>query len=107
VQSFPASGGKWPVSNKGGRRPTWRGDGKELFYLTLDGNLMSVEIKTGVTFEPGVPKLLFDVATALALPNTPYEVTTDGARFLLLKGQVDPNPSSLTVVLNWTADLKK
>src|SRR6185503_11038567 len=32
VQTFPVSGGKWAVSNKGGIRPRWRGDGKELFY---------------------------------------------------------------------------
>jgi len=107
VQSFPASGGKWPVSNKGGRRPAWRSDGKELFYLTLEGKLMGVEIKLGSSFEPGVPRELFDVAIAGSLPNAPYDVTADGQRFLLLRGQVDPNPSSLTVVLNWTADLKK
>ncbi|HZI47468.1 MAG TPA: hypothetical protein VFD75_06700, partial [Pyrinomonadaceae bacterium] len=65
------------------------------------------EIKVGSTFEPGVPRDLFDVSTAGSLPNAPYDVTADGQRFLLLKGQVDPNPSSLTVVLNWTADLKK
>ncbi len=107
VQSFPASGSKAAVSNKGGRAPAWRGDGRELFYVTPSGMLMGVEMKLGATIEPAVPKELFDVTTAGALATTPYDVTADGQRFLLLKGQVDPNPSSVTVVLNWTADLKK
>ena len=107
VQSFPASGRKVPVSTKGGRRPIWRSDGKEIFYITLDGKLMGVDIKTGSTIEAGVPKALFDVTTAVATANTAYDVTADGQRFLFPKGQVDPNPSSLNVVLNWTADLKK
>jgi Tol biopolymer transport system component len=107
VQSFPASGGKWPVSNKGGNRPTWRSDGKELFYITPDGKLMAVEIRAGSSFEPGVPQVLFDIANARALSTVPYDVTSDGQRFLFISGQLDPNPSSITVVLNWTADLKK
>jgi len=107
VQSFPASGRKVPVSTKGGRSPVWRGDGKELYYIAADGNLMGVEIKPGSTFELGVPKPLFDVPAASGLRTPPYDVTADGQRFLLPKGQVDPNPSALTVVLNWTTDLKK
>ena len=106
VQNFP-SGGKTPVSNKGGRTPEWRGDGKELFYITPEGKMTAVEIKLGGTVEPAVPKELFDVVTAGALPTARYDVTADGQRFLILKGQVDPNPSSLTVVLNWTEDLNK
>jgi Tol biopolymer transport system component len=107
VQTFPVSSGKWPISNKGGLRPRWRSDGKELFYITPEGKLMAVEIKAGSTFEPGVPSLLFDVATARALPNTPYDIAADGQRFLFISGRVDASPSSLAVVLNWTADLKK
>jgi Tol biopolymer transport system component len=107
VQTFPASGGKWPVSNKGGVAPMWRGDGKELFYVSPEGKLMAVEIKVGSTFEPGVPNVLFDMADARARPNTPYDIAADGQRFLILSGRVDANPSSIAVVLNWTADLKK
>ena len=107
VQTFPVSGGKWPVSNKGGIRPKWRGDGKELFYISPEGKLMAVEIKAGSTFEPGVPKPLFDVATARVLPTTPYDVSSDGQRFLFNSGRVDARPSSLAVVLNWTSDLKQ
>jgi len=72
-----------------------------------DGKLMAVEIKAGGTFEPGVPKTLFEVVTARAIATTPFDVSTNGQRFLFMSGQVDQNLSSLTVVLNWTADLKQ
>jgi Tol biopolymer transport system component len=107
VQTFPASGGKWPVSTNGGLSPTWRRDGKELFYITPDGKLMAVEIKPGSTFEPGVPKLLFDVVTARTLATNTYDVSPDGQRFLFTSGQSDTNSSSLAVIVNWTAELKK
>src|SRR5205814_1046544 len=62
VQTFPASGGKWPVSTKGGGDPRFRRDGKELFYISSDRKMMAVEVKTGGAFEPGIPKALFDLS---------------------------------------------
>jgi len=40
VQGFPAGGARWRVSDGGGSLARWRGDGKELFYRALDGELM-------------------------------------------------------------------
>jgi len=48
VQTFPPSGQKWVISNGGGSLPLWRRDGKELFYLTQDGKVMSAEMKSGL-----------------------------------------------------------
>ncbi|MCA1602594.1 MAG: protein kinase, partial [Acidobacteria bacterium] len=108
VQSFSA-GGKWQVSTEGGAQPQWRRDGRELFYLATDRKLMAVEVKgDGSTFERGVPNALFE----LRIPNFPgarnfYFVAADGQRFLVasLLGEAASTPT--TVVLNWTADLKR
>jgi eukaryotic-like serine/threonine-protein kinase len=59
VQTFPASSGKWRISTGGGCQPRWRRDGRELFYIAADRNLMAVDVKLGSTFEAGVPKPLF------------------------------------------------
>jgi len=59
VQSFPASAEKLMVSSAGGAFPLWRDDGKELFYLTEDGRVMSAEIKSGAKIESSVPQQLF------------------------------------------------
>ena len=51
VRNFPAGDRKWLVSTAGAWLPHWRPDGKELFYLTLDGTLTAVDVKEGRTFE--------------------------------------------------------
>jgi Tol biopolymer transport system component len=109
VRPFPASGGQWMVSTNGGAQPRWRGDGKELFYFSAERKLMAVEVKEdGNTFTAGTPKPLFEMRTvAFFIGASLYDVTRDGQRFLLITPGEESSPSPLTVVLNWTAGLKK
>jgi len=108
VQSFPASGAKSKVSTAGGAQPRWRADGKELFYLAADRRLMSVEVKWGAGFEAGVPKALFEAPIpAGQLTRYHYAVTADGQRFLIITPVGDAALQPLTVVVNWTAELKR
>ena len=106
VQTFPLSGEKWLISSGGGFLPLWRNDGKELYYLTDDGKVMSVETKTGSAFESGVAKQLFH-ADIKRIPGFPYAVASDGARFLINAPAEANNPAPMMVVLNWTATLKQ
>ena len=46
VQSVPPSGGKWQVSATGGAFPQWRGDGQELYYVSLANDLVAVDVET-------------------------------------------------------------
>ncbi len=118
VRPFPPAGsGKWPISTGGGEAPRWRRDGKELFYLTLDGKLMAVEVKTGASlapdappaFQAGTPQLLFQsrVSQLHATLNFRYDVAADGKRFLLVCSGAEAAASPLTVVVNWLAALNK
>jgi len=107
VQSFPASGGKWKVSTDGGHHPLWRGDGKELFYMAPGRKLMAVEVKASSTFEVSVPQELFETRIAGATFRRGYDVTADGQRFLIITQLEEEKPSPISVVLNWTADLKR
>src|SRR5262249_45035258 len=59
VTSFPEAHGKWQVSAAGGEQPRWRGDGKELFYLSSDYKMMAVPVMTGTSFDSGSPVALF------------------------------------------------
>ena len=62
VQPFPGPGAKTRISTAGGAQVRWRQDGKELFYLALDGRLMAVSIRlpvSGPTVEAGTPAPLF------------------------------------------------
>jgi len=110
VQSFPIGRGKWQISRGGAGPSKWRGDGKEIFYVS-GGNLMAVEVKTdGDTFEMGTPQILFDIRGAPlpgALGGSAFDATSDGQRFLIGMAVQEATSSPITVVLNWAADLKR
>jgi len=106
VQSFPPAGGKWQVSTTGGREPSWRADGKELFYV-LGEKLMAVDVKTdSEIFEAGAPKPLFDVRLQPPIWRTRYQVAANGQRFLVNVPVDASSPSPITVVLNWASGMK-
>ena len=107
VQTFPPSGAKWQISTDGGSFPKWRGDGKEIFYMSPDQKLTSVEVRSDSTLQAGKPRALFE-AHYFNIPIYPYAVSSDGQRFLIVTPtEEQSNTAPLTVVLNWTAELKK
>jgi len=94
-------GGKVQVSTSGGTYPIWRNDGKELFFLSLDGVLMAVPIGTeGEQLKLGAPQALFRTGA------TSYDVAPGGQKFLL-SSVGDPTSKPITLVTNWTAELKR
>ena len=103
VQGFPKPGGKFQVSTNGGGWPRWRRDGKELYYLSPDRKLMTVEVKaTATTFETARPRELFQTRVASAVFFIPsYDVTADGQRFLINTALEAEGPPPITVVMNW------
>jgi len=108
VQTFPEHLGKWQVSTSGGIEPTWRRDGKELFYSTPDDKMMAVEVSTNsANFQAGIPKPLFQAQLVPGfLWRNRYVASADGQRFLMLTPTGDAASVPLTVVLNWQAGLK-
>jgi hypothetical protein len=97
-------GGKWQISTTGGFQPRWRHDGTEMFYLTVDNKLMAAAVNgKGRSFEVGAVKTLFVTNQT----GTQYAVSTDGQRFLINTVPQQATSTPITVVLNWTAGLKK
>jgi Tol biopolymer transport system component len=110
VTSFPDARGRWQVSSSGGEQPRWRGDGKELFYLSLDGKMMAAPVTLGTNFDAGTPVALFQSTPrqpVLVFDFFVYDVSRDGQRFLI-NTQVKPAESApMSVILNWPAKLGK
>jgi eukaryotic-like serine/threonine-protein kinase len=106
VGTFPMPSGKWAVSINGGTRPTWSRDGKELYFIGLDGSLMAADVKTGPggAFQSGAPQALFDPHIG-GNRFTWFDVAKDG-RFLI-PVQAGQSRSSITVLVNWPSLLKK
>ena len=84
--------------------PRWRSDGRELFYLDLDGRLMAVPVtfsSDAKAVTVGAASPLF--ATRIGGSNTlqsQYVVSPDGQRFLLDTPVRDDSPP-IHVILNW------
>jgi serine/threonine protein kinase len=95
--------GKSIVSSGGGIRPSWRRDGRELYYTTLEGKMMAVDLAANPTFKAGLPQPLFQMRQN-ALD---WDVGADGKRFLVAVPVSESTPAPFTVVLNWPAVLKK
>jgi Tol biopolymer transport system component len=105
VAAFPSFNEKRQISVSGGCQPMWRKDGKELFYRTLEGKLMVIEVKAGSSLETGVPLLLFQSPSNVNPVHSEYAVTADGKKFIF-REPVGETTTPITVVLNWSAGLK-
>jgi serine/threonine protein kinase len=113
VRRFPEGDSQVRISTAGGEQPRWRGDGKELFFVSLDGKITCVPMNVA----PG-PKRAIGVGAPVPLFETQilegsghvafqYDVTADGKRFVVATASAAASATPLTVVVNWSAGLKK
>jgi Tol biopolymer transport system component len=110
VSPFPSINGKWQVSSGGGQEPSWRQDGKELFYLSVDGKMMAAAVTTGAGFKAGSPVALFQTHRRLPVSSQDdfsYDVSGDGQRFLIATKVDEANAPPLSVLLNWASQMEK
>ncbi len=115
VRPFPeVDKGKWQASTGGGGCPRWSPDGKELYYLSNDNELMAVAVQRNPSFNLGTPQRLFKSSYAglTGSSGISWDVGRDG-RFLMMKEPGSPSqsdaagPRKINVVLNWTEELKQ
>ena len=110
VTSFPDAAGKWQASlgERGGGIVRWRADGKELYFIAEDGNMVAASIEeTGGSLQVSGLHPLFRDPFANGRLHGIFDVADkDGQRFI---GSIAPDTSSLplNVLTNWTAELKK
>jgi len=103
VAPFPGPGSKWQISAGGALRGEWLQGGKEITYLALDLNQMSVQVKADASgFETGVPRVLFDASNAIFFQSDP-----SGDRELMAVLPQTAQNTPITLVSNWPAALKK
>ena len=111
VRSYPeVSNGRWQVSTTGGRTPAWTRNGKELLFLDATGHLSSATVEeAGGTLRLGTPTILLHTTYTMADAYRAYDVSSDGARFLMIKegagGVVQPQ--SLVVVQHFDEEVKR
>jgi eukaryotic-like serine/threonine-protein kinase len=102
VTTFPDAAGKWQVSRGGGTEPRWRGDGKEIFYIGLNGMLTAVSVDATGVFVTGTPMPLFQIRGRAPISSTDvftYDVAKDGKRFLVNRYVKPEHVPPLTILL--------
>jgi WD40-like Beta Propeller Repeat len=109
VISFPGAGEKRQITTLGGTQPRWKEDGKELYYLALDGKVMAIAVRTGPgpAFEAGAPQELFDARIVVDPIRDQFAATADGQRFLIQRMVGEASSTPMTVALDWRMLLNK
>jgi Tol biopolymer transport system component len=99
---FPAGEGKWQLSAGGADWLVgWRSDGKEIYYLDLEGNMMAVAVETGEAIEAQIPVKLFSMES-----NQTWASSADGKRFLVGRPDQPSLDLPLMLVVDWVAEAK-
>jgi Tol biopolymer transport system component len=107
VEPFRRAGERVRVSVDGGGQPSWRADGKELFFLSRRNMLTAVEVEDGAAgLEVGRPVELFEVPIVTRSELNEYAVSPDGQRFLVKVPVEGDSGERIHVVTNWTSLLK-
>jgi Tol biopolymer transport system component len=108
IQPFPGPGEPRPVSTNGGAQARWRSDGRELFYVALDGKLIAVPINIAAdsqTVDVGLPVPLFAARLGRRVVSggsgAQYVVSDDGQRFLMNTVVPEANRTPIRVLVNW------
>jgi hypothetical protein len=94
------------LTSGGARSPRWRADGREFFYQTADGRIMSVPLPPGADIASAVATTLFR-APEYARPmffdrGTTFDVTADGQQFVV---RMTASDNHAVLVQNWRAKL--
>jgi serine/threonine-protein kinase len=87
VRAFPDKGGKWQISNAGGVYPLWSRNGRELFFHTLDNQVMvAAYAVNGDSFAADKPRAWSEKKLAdfgqVGIQN--YDLAPDGKRIAAL-----------------------
>jgi Tol biopolymer transport system component len=85
--------------------PRWSGGGRQLLYATAK-DVQAVDVNTEPTLRLGIPRRLFERSSILSgNAPTPFDVSADGGRFLVVEQDKSLSPPrSMVVVTNFTPD---
>ena len=102
IDSFPEAGSKTRVGL--GELPMWRADGRELYFVSPNNQLMAATVDiVGSQTEVSTPLALFEAPPLLENATPQYAVLDNGERFIFNAVYEGAEPRSITVVRNWKA----
>ncbi len=98
---------RFKVSTNGGVRPFWRRDGRELYYVAPQGDIMAVPVSPGPVF--GQPVRLLHPCQSTTPPSTfrvgrTFAMSADGQRVLAIC-ETSGDTNDVNVALGWQSRL--
>jgi serine/threonine protein kinase/Tol biopolymer transport system component len=107
LRTYPAAAQRWQVSSGGGAMPVWSPRGDALYYRTVSGALMRVDVRRTPTVTLGTPREVRRPSRLIT--RVGYDVSPDGKRLLMVdEGAGDvQRGTSVTVAQNWFASFKR
>ncbi len=108
IVSFPGLTNRVQISTVGGSQPRWRRDGKELYYIAPNADLMAAPVTaSGDSMRAGIPTRLFPTRiVSVAYDFEQYDVTPDGQKFLI-NTQLGQSTHPITIYENWKSALRR
>jgi Tol biopolymer transport system component len=99
VSDFPAASRKWQVSRAGGRGPTWRRDGLELYFTDAEARTMAAPLREHAgSLEVLAPiRLSFPPDVLLARGVS----SQDGKRFLAARLEPETFTEPIRLIRGW------
>ncbi|HLF56748.1 MAG TPA: protein kinase [Thermoanaerobaculia bacterium] len=102
LRPFPSGAGRWQVSTSGGDMPRWSADGRRLFFVQGDGQVMEVEIDLRGTPVLSDPRPLFSSVALRLGPAHGYDPAPDGNGFVTVElGSASGSGGDLTLIRPW------
>jgi Tol biopolymer transport system component len=101
VAPIAAMGEKTRLSSGGASQTFWSRDGREIFYISGDEQLMSVVVSTEPELSIGKPQALFKIPRHWSS----FQSAPDGRSFFAVVEEQSASELPLRVVLNWPAEL--
>ena len=107
LRTYPAATERWQVSSGGGALAVWSPRGDALYYRTISGALMRVDVRRNRTVTLGTPRPVRRPSRLVARAG--YDVSPDGKRLLMVEEITgdEQRGTSITVAQNWFAAFKK
>jgi hypothetical protein len=110
VERFPQRGERRQVSVDVADYPQWSADGRELFFLNEEKQVLVVSVATEPRFEVGAPRVLFESSVVPYWgAMRPFSVAPDG-RFLIVRADESAAAGSGPVVIyaqNWADEVAR
>jgi Tol biopolymer transport system component len=105
LSTVPPTGERWQLSVGGGAQPRWLADGRALYYLSMTGAVMMVDVDLSAAAAPRIsaPRRVMDAGVATAMGLDQFDVSRNGKRFIVRRplDRARLNIDSVHVIVNW------